>query len=109
MGKDLLAVLSDSGKLSFLSFSNEMHRFSPIQHVQLSTPGNSRIQLGRMLTIDSSGLFLAVSAYHDRFALFSLSTSSMGDIIHQVLISATNFGSSCNFSRREVYLLLWHD
>jgi len=33
----------------------------------------------------------------------------MGDIIHQVLISATNFGSSCNFSRREVYLLLWHD
>ncbi|AAF23212.1 hypothetical protein [Arabidopsis thaliana] len=55
MGKDLLAVLSDSGKLSFLSFSNEMH----------------------------SGLFLAVSAYHDRFALFSLSTSSMGDIIHQ--------------------------
>lgn len=27
MGKDLLAVLSDSGKLSFLSFSNEMHRF----------------------------------------------------------------------------------
>ncbi|XP_010498325.1 PREDICTED: pre-mRNA-splicing factor prp12-like [Camelina sativa] len=83
MGKDLLAVLSDSGKLSFLSFSNEMHRFSPIQHVQLSSPGNSRIQLGRMLTIDSSGLFLAVSAYHDRFDLFSLSTSSMGDIIHK--------------------------
>ncbi|ESQ48841.1 hypothetical protein EUTSA_v10019900mg [Eutrema salsugineum] len=83
MGKDLLAVLSDSGKLSFLSFSNEMHRFSPIQHVQLSSPGNSRIQLGRMLTVDSSGLFLAVSAYHDRFALFSLSTSSMGDIVHE--------------------------
>jgi splicing factor 3B subunit 3 len=57
MGKDLLAVLSDSGKLSFLSFSNEMHRFSPIQHVQLSTPGNSRIQLGRMLTIDSRQVF----------------------------------------------------
>lgn len=30
MGKDLLAVLSDSGKLSFLSFSNEMHRFLPL-------------------------------------------------------------------------------
>ncbi|KAF2554749.1 hypothetical protein F2Q68_00017909 [Brassica cretica] len=111
MGKDLLAVLSDSGKLSFLSFSNEMHRFSLIQHVQLSSPGNSRDHLGRMLTVDSrqvfmpvyyiydsvddcscniescyafcSGLFLAVSAYHDRFALFSLSTSSMADIIHK--------------------------
>jgi hypothetical protein len=26
-GKDLLVVLSDSGKLSFLTFSVEMHRF----------------------------------------------------------------------------------
>lgn len=83
MGKDLLAVLSDSGKLSFLSFSNEMHRFlsrvllfilqtschrahftavwcrfSPIQHVQLSSPGNSRIQPGRMLSIDSRQVFM---------------------------------------------------
>jgi splicing factor 3B subunit 3 len=36
MGKDLLAVLSDSGKLSFLSFSNEMHRFR--SHVLLFIP-----------------------------------------------------------------------
>ncbi|KAL0855123.1 hypothetical protein Bca101_060275 [Brassica carinata] len=84
MGKDLLAVLSDSGKLSFLSFSNEMHRFSLIQHVQLSSPGNSRTQLGRMLTVDSRQVFRAVlNAYHDRFALFSLSSSSMADIIHE--------------------------
>ena len=40
-----------------------------------------------------SGLFLAVSAYHDRFALFSLSTSSMADIILKVLIYVTNLGS----------------
>ena len=26
-GKDLLLVVSDSGKLSFLTFCNEMHRF----------------------------------------------------------------------------------
>ena len=26
-GKDLLIVISDSGKLSFLTFCNEMHRF----------------------------------------------------------------------------------
>lgn len=40
-----------------------------------------------------SGLFLAVSAYHDRFALFSLSTSSMADIIHEVLFFVNNLGS----------------
>lgn len=26
LGKDLLVIISDSGKLSFLTFSNEMHR-----------------------------------------------------------------------------------
>ncbi|KAL0900334.1 hypothetical protein Bca101_084295 [Brassica carinata] len=106
MGKDLLAVLSDSGKLSFLSFSNEMHRFSPIQHVQLSSPGNSRDQLGRMLTVDSrqkiefvgvlTGLFLAVSAYHDRFALFSLSISSMADIIHKRIFYPSEDGGKAS-------------
>ncbi|KAJ0263855.1 Uncharacterized protein HA466_0023060 [Hirschfeldia incana] len=96
MGKDFLAVLSDSGKLSFLSFSNEMHRFSPIQHIQLSSPGNSRDQLGRMLTVDSSGLFLAVSAYHDCFALFSLSTSSMADITHKRIFYPSEEGGKAS-------------
>ncbi|CAN8270105.1 unnamed protein product [Cochlearia groenlandica] len=106
MGKDLLAVLSDSGKLSFLSFSNEMHRFSPIQHVQLSSPGNSRIQLGRMLTINSSGSFLAVSAYHDRFALFSLSTSSMGDFIHERIFYPSEDGGNAS-SVPEISGTIW--
>lgn len=103
-GRDLLVVVSDSGKLSFLRFCNEMHRFSiflpysffnserigwasawallfpmlildnmlpflmdyltslytvcwarffPVTHVQLSSPGNLRNQLGQMLAIDS--------------------------------------------------------
>ncbi|OAY43074.1 splicing factor 3B subunit 3 isoform X1 [Manihot esculenta] len=80
-GKDLLAVLSDSGKLSFLTFCSEMHRFFPLTHVQLSNPGNSRQQLGRMLAVDSSGCFIATSAYVDRLALFSLSLSGASDII----------------------------
>ncbi|KAF2289555.1 hypothetical protein GH714_037126 [Hevea brasiliensis] len=80
-GKDLLAVLSDSGKLSFLTFCREMHRFFPLTHVQLSNPGNSRQQLGRMLAVDSSGCFIATSAYVDRLALFSLSLSGGSDII----------------------------
>ncbi|KAJ0088978.1 hypothetical protein Patl1_32884 [Pistacia atlantica] len=95
--KDLLVIISDSGKLSFLTFSNEMHRFFPVAHVELSHPGNSRHQLGRMLAVDPrqvvvlvfltcmlsfySGCFIAVSAYEDRLGLFSLSKSLGSDII----------------------------
>ncbi|KAJ7971392.1 Splicing factor 3B subunit 3 [Quillaja saponaria] len=84
LGKDLLVVVSDSGKLSILTFCNEMHRFFPVTHLQLSDPGNSRHQLGRMLAVDSSGCFVAVSAYEDRLALFSVSTSEGSDIIDEV-------------------------
>ncbi|KAK1267455.1 DNA damage-binding protein 1a [Acorus gramineus] len=80
-GKDLLVVLSDSGKLTFLTFSTEMHRFFPLAHIQISRPGNSRHQLGRMLTIDSNGCFIAVSAYEDRLALFSTSISAGSNIV----------------------------
>ncbi|KAK6149257.1 hypothetical protein DH2020_016782 [Rehmannia glutinosa] len=81
LGKDMLLVISDSGKLSFLTFCTEMHRFLPLTHVQLSAPGNSRHQVGRMLTVDSSGCFVAASAYEDQLAIFSLSMSQSGDII----------------------------
>ncbi|XP_021761204.1 uncharacterized protein LOC110726043 [Chenopodium quinoa] len=53
MGKGMLVIISDSGKLSFLTFCNEMHRFFPVTHVQLLIPGNSRHQIGRMLAIDA--------------------------------------------------------
>ncbi|CAA0812680.1 Cleavage and polyadenylation specificity factor (CPSF) A subunit protein [Striga hermonthica] len=81
LGKDMLLVISDSGKLSFLTFCNEMHRFLALSHVQISGPGNSRHQVGRMLAIDSSGSFIAVSAYEDQLAIFSLSMSQSGDFI----------------------------
>ncbi|KAL3534006.1 hypothetical protein ACH5RR_007527 [Cinchona calisaya] len=80
-GKDVLIVISDSGKLSFLTFSSEMHRFFPLTHMQLSSPGNSRDQIGRMLAVDSNGCFIAASAYEDKLALFSVSLSSGSDII----------------------------
>ncbi|XP_027069184.1 splicing factor 3B subunit 3 isoform X1 [Coffea eugenioides] len=80
-GKDVLVVISDSGKLSFLSFSSEMHRFFPLTHVQLSSPGNGRDQIGRMLAVDSNGCFIAASAYEDKLALFSVSLSSGSDVI----------------------------
>ncbi|XP_015898900.3 uncharacterized protein LOC107432303 isoform X1 [Ziziphus jujuba] len=86
LGKDLLIVISDSGKLSFLSFSNEMHRFFPVTQVQLSNPGNSRNQLGRMLAVDSSGCFIAASAYENRLAMFSVSVSAGSDIIDKKIM-----------------------
>uniref|UniRef100_A0A803MIT7 Pectin acetylesterase n=1 Tax=Chenopodium quinoa TaxID=63459 RepID=A0A803MIT7_CHEQI len=53
MGKGMLVIISDSRKLSFLTFCNEMHRFFPVTHVQLSIPGNSRHQISRMLAVDA--------------------------------------------------------
>ncbi|KAL5708525.1 hypothetical protein ACHQM5_019314 [Ranunculus cassubicifolius] len=89
LGKDLLVVLSDSGKLSFLSFCNEMHRFFAVSHIQLSGPGNSRHQLGRMLAVDSNGCFGAVSAYENELALFSVSISAGSNIVDKEIIYAS--------------------
>ncbi|PSS13770.1 DNA damage-binding protein [Actinidia chinensis var. chinensis] len=95
MGKDLLVVISDSGKLSCLTFSNEMHRFFPLQHIQLSAPGNSRYQVGRMLAVDPYGCFIAASAYEDRLSMFSVSMSAGTDIIDKrVFYPSDNEGDS---------------
>ncbi|KAI9122007.1 hypothetical protein K1719_006696 [Acacia pycnantha] len=82
-GKDLLVVISDSGKLTLLTFCNEMHRFFPVTHVQLSDVGNTRHLPGRMLAVHPSGCFIAVSAYEDRLALFSMSQSPSSEIIDE--------------------------
>lgn len=82
-GRDALVVISDSGKLSILTFCSEMHRFSPLSQIQLSSPGNSRHQIGRMLTIDSNGCFIALGAYEFQVALFKISMSAGNDIIEK--------------------------
>ncbi|KAA8518334.1 hypothetical protein F0562_015783 [Nyssa sinensis] len=98
-GKDILAVLSDSGKLSFLTFSNEMHRFFPLTHIQLSAPGNLRDQIGRMLAVDSNGCFIAASAYEDQLALFSVAMSAGSNIIDKrILYPTRNEGDSSTAS-----------
>ncbi|XP_062190101.1 uncharacterized protein LOC133893150 isoform X2 [Phragmites australis] len=71
--KDLLVVLSDSGKLSILYFCSEMHRLFAIANIELSKPGNLKHQLGRILAIDRESNFVAVSAYEDKFALIHVS------------------------------------
>ncbi|XP_011047104.1 PREDICTED: splicing factor 3B subunit 3 [Populus euphratica] len=98
-GKDRLVVISDSGKLTFLTFCNEMHRFFPLTHIQLSNPGNSRHQLGRMLAVDSSGCFVATSAYEDQLALFSLSASGGSEIIDERILYPPENEGNANVAR----------
>ncbi|MED6208898.1 hypothetical protein PIB30_049406 [Stylosanthes scabra] len=93
-GKDLLIALSDSGKLSFLTFCNEMHRFFPVTHVQLSSPGNTRDLPGRMLAVDSSGCFVAASAYEDRLALFSVSGIGSDIIDERIMYPSESEGTA---------------
>ncbi|KHN22567.1 Splicing factor 3B subunit 3 [Glycine soja] len=97
-GKDLLVATSDSGKLSLLTFCNEMHRFIPVTHIQLSNPGNQIDLPGRKLAVDSSGCFIASSAYEDRLALFSLSMSS-GDIIDERIVYPSENEGTASTSR----------
>lgn len=82
-GKDILVIISDSGKLSFLTFSNEMHRFLSLSQIRLSSPGNLREQVGRMLAVDSNGYYIAASAYLDKIALLSVSTNPGKDIVDE--------------------------
>lgn len=97
-GKDLLVATSDSGKLSLLTFCNEMHRFVPVTHIQLSNPGNTIDLPGRKLAVDSSGCFIAASAYENRLALFSMSTSS-GDIIDEKIVYPSESEGTASTSR----------
>ncbi|KAJ7565692.1 hypothetical protein O6H91_02G071600 [Diphasiastrum complanatum] len=81
-GKDLLVLLSDSGKLSFLTFDTGLHRFLAVKHIHLSAPGNSLHELGWSLAIESRGHAIAVAAFQDRVAIFpttSISESKMDD------------------------------
>lgn len=74
-GKEILVLLSDSGKLSLLYFCCEMHRFIAIGNIELSKPGNMRDQLGRILAINQDSEWVAVSAYEDEFAIVHVERS----------------------------------
>ncbi|KAL5976750.1 hypothetical protein ACLOJK_021083 [Asimina triloba] len=106
-GKDLLVVLSDSGKVSFLAFCAEMHRFFPVTHVQLSEPGNSRNQLGRILAVGYDGCFIAVSAYEDHFALLSLSKSAGSSIVDKKIFYPANDGDTNSRFYQKVSGTIW--
>ncbi|KAI3518804.1 hypothetical protein L1887_07618 [Cichorium endivia] len=107
-GKDLLLVTSDSGKLSVLTFSSEMHRFFPLTQIQLtSSPGNLRHHVGRMLAVDSNGCFFATSAYEDRLALFSVSSSDSADIIDKKIFCPSDSEKSTSASTPCIHGTIW--
>ncbi|XP_077213126.1 cleavage and polyadenylation specificity factor (CPSF) A subunit protein isoform X2 [Tasmannia lanceolata] len=75
------------------------HRFFPVSHIQLSDPGNSRHQLGRMLAVDSNGCFVAASAYEDQVALFSVSISAGSNIVDKKILYPPENGGDTRTGR----------
>ncbi|XP_076946494.1 DNA damage-binding protein 1b-like [Bidens hawaiensis] len=98
-GKDLLLVTSDSRKLSVLSFHTEMHRFFALCHIPLSSSGGSlRHQIGRMLTVDTNGCFIASSAFEGHLALLKVSSSTSADIIDKKIFCPSDNEKSISTS-----------
>lgn len=85
-GKDLLVVLSDSGNLSFLNFSVEMHRFLAVAHIHLSQSGNLRRDLGRLLAVESKGRAIAVAAFEDSMAVFPVTIAAGNNIVEEKIL-----------------------
>ncbi|PPD84398.1 hypothetical protein GOBAR_DD18638 [Gossypium barbadense] len=80
------------------------------QNTQLSDPGNARDQIGRMLAVDSTGRFIATSAYEDRLAFFSLSMSGDDIIDKKIFYPPENEGSGSstrNAQRISVRGTIW--
>ncbi|MCO5552296.1 hypothetical protein L7F22_005808 [Adiantum nelumboides] len=82
-GKDLLVITSDSGKMSFLTFCVELHRFLAVAHVQISQPGNARRELGSFLAVESRGQAIAVSALEDKIAIYPTSIIAGNKIVEK--------------------------
>ncbi|MCO5592813.1 hypothetical protein L7F22_046816 [Adiantum nelumboides] len=82
-GKDLLVITSDSGKMSFLTFCVELHRFLAVAHVQISQPGNARRELGSFLAVESRGQAIAVSALEDKIAIYPTSIIAGNNIVEK--------------------------
>lgn len=84
--KDLLVLLSDSGKLSFLTFNVDLHRFLAVVHIHIAECGNLRRELGRLLAIESRGRAVAVAAFEDRIAIFPTSIAAGNNIVDKRMI-----------------------
>ncbi|KAL3699902.1 hypothetical protein R1sor_017924 [Riccia sorocarpa] len=80
-GKDLLALLSDSGKLSFLTFNVELHRFLAVSNVNLGPQAKEETKRGRMLAVEPRGRAVAVAAFEDTLSVFLTSTTAGNNVV----------------------------
>ncbi|CAM6115609.1 unnamed protein product [Calypogeia fissa] len=85
-GKDLLVLLSDSGKLSFLTFSMDLHRFLGVSHTHLCSPGSTGKDVGRLLAVEPRGRAVAVGGYEDRIAVFPTSIAAGNNVVEKRMI-----------------------
>ncbi|KAG0621581.1 hypothetical protein M758_3G031700 [Ceratodon purpureus] len=92
--KDLLVLLSDSGKLSFLTFNIELHRFLAVAHVHIADYGNLRRELGRLLAVEPRGCAVAVAAFEDRIAIFPTSIAAGNNVVDKRMIHPKELLSS---------------
>eukprot|EP00873_Tetraselmis_striata_P029476 jgi/Tetstr1/449740/TSEL_036807.t1 len=84
-GRDLLAVLSDSGTLSFLAFSSSLHRFVAVSHVKIGSEGFGLQEMGQHLAVERHGWAVAVAAFRDRLTLFPACQTQQGEGIEQLV------------------------
>ncbi|KAL2651850.1 hypothetical protein R1flu_019978 [Riccia fluitans] len=80
-GKDLLVLLSDSGKLSFLTFNVELHRFLAVSHVNLGPVAKEETKCGRMLAVEPRGRAVAVAPFEDSITVFITSTTAENSVV----------------------------
>ncbi|CAM6130044.1 unnamed protein product [Calypogeia fissa] len=85
-GKDLLVLLSDSGKLSFLTFSMDLHRFLGLSHTHLCSPGSTGKDIGHLLAVEPRGRAVAVGGYEDRIAVFPTSIAAGNNVVEKRMI-----------------------
>jgi len=73
-GKDLIALLSDSGNLTFVTFDSGLHRFVAVCHMLLSQEGFNCEEVPQYLAVERNGSAVAVAAFRNRLALFPACT-----------------------------------
>lgn len=111
-GKDLLVVISDSGKVSFLTFCIELHRFLAVAHIHVSQPGNARRELGQLLAVESRGRAVAVGAFEDKIAIFPTASSAGNNIVEKRMIypretAIPAVGDESSLRKKGEQSLLW--
>ncbi|KAI8992216.1 mono-functional DNA-alkylating methyl methanesulfonate N-term-domain-containing protein [Pilobolus umbonatus] len=77
-GNDVLVLLSEYGRLLFMSIYHEgaIRRYETLSEVQLSSPGLEYDKIGKKLAVDPYGRAIAVASFEDNMDVFILHKTS---------------------------------